>query len=100
MAKATKLYIENRMAFPVYVLLQAEDGELNIHVYAKPYSNAVEIGANICTAFEADATMRSCYDRRDRLSYTIHAHGCTIMFVGGAQRQPDGPVFSIRDPRN
>jgi len=98
--EASKLYIENRMAFPVYVLLRAEDGELDIHVHGRPHGNAVEIGPNMCQAFEADAVMRSCYDRRNRLSYTIHAHGCTIMFVGGADRYPDGPIFSIRDPRN
>lgn len=98
--KATKLYIENRMAFPVYVLLHAEDGELNIHVYAQPYSNAEKIGPNMVTGFLTDAAMQSCYDRRNRLVYVIQTHGCSIMFVGGADRYPDGPIFSIRDPRN
>ncbi len=100
MAKAAKLYIENRMPFPVYLLLHAEAGELNIHLYAQPYSNAEAIAPNMVTGFPANAAMRSCYDRRDRLSYTIHVHGCTVMFVGGDQRYADGPIFSIRDPRN
>jgi len=100
MAKAAKLYIENRLTFPVYVLLRAEDGELNIHVHARPCSNAEEIRPNMVTAFPVNDAMLACYDERNRLSYVIHVHGCTVMFVGGSQRYPDGPIFSIRDPRN
>lgn len=93
--KATKLFVENHLAKPLYVLTKIERRVFRLFVYAAPKPNAQELPAGKFMSFAVSDTVRSCY-AGTRLNYEIiNRSGGNIIFEGGRERRPEGPVFKV-----
>ncbi len=94
---ATKLFLENHLSVPIYVVLRVSAAVLAIDLYGTPMPEADLVEAGKGLGFPVEDAMRRCM-RNGKLEYVVNNRIKTvpaIEFDGGRERKPEGPVLQI-----
>ncbi len=92
---ATKLFVENYLRTPLYVLVKVERRTLRLVISARPAGNAQLLPPGKFMSFPVNDAVRRCF-RGAALQYEIvNRSGGSIVFEGGRERKPEGPIFKI-----
>lgn len=97
MAAATKLFIENGLDAPLWLVLDASEGTLSITAYdsAPQGKKADQVPAGKAATYRVADALKACI-RGGKLEYAFK-NRCRkpILFTGGRQRTKEGPIFRI-----
>lgn len=97
MPAATKLFIENGLDAPLWLVLDARNGSLSITAYdrAPAGKKSDQVPPGKAATYRVNDALKACI-RRDRLEYTFRNRcGRAVLFTGGRQRTKEGPIFRI-----
>lgn len=97
MAAATKLFIENGLDTPLWLVLDASDGNLSISVFdeAPLDQKADRVPPGKAATYRLSEALKACF-RGDKLRFTLKQR-CKkgFLFTNARQRTKDGPIFAI-----
>lgn len=93
---ATKVYFENATGRPIWLRLNAEDGELKIDVYGQEFSGVERIEPGRTLICAVNRLIRSCI-RNGKLEYEFRVFAVPrekmFELSPGRERMVDGPIF-------
>lgn len=98
--KFNKFYIENSLPFAIYLLLNAQDGELSVTARRNDPGGTDRLEPGLAAKYVVNALLRTCI-RGGELRYAFHNRtGRQIVLSTESERSPDGLILRIADGRN
>lgn len=98
--RASKLFLENRLAIPLYAVLRAEAGRLIITVFSVRTPGADEIPPGKAAGYAMNDDLRRCMNGA-KLNFEFRNRSTmAILLSAGRERVKEGPILAIEPCMN